>query len=557
MAGQDLTQLEEKLFEKIKAIEKMGATARYLPNRVEPGVAYQLNHENRWSRFSGETLFINQQIIANPNLEESIYWREAFLFIAPKELRNTWWVRILANTFPFSIQQTNEKYEKWSEIWESVIDPKLHQISDYKKLAFSVGSKGIIEIFRLCLHQTFFLQKELWDKRKKLSQIELNLKEFTLIVSKVRDASISLNESAVDLMKIALIKQTLKPKELEKYTDKSKSTIGKTIKKLQDMQILNTRMQVNIQRLGLGNYYMLFTCTRTQYETLKNNLPKHPYLFSYKVHCLTTCTVLLQFVGPRTEKFYLHLEKYCKWVKKTNQIIEFQLFELHNPFKSYFFKYFDPKSKVQNLNISVAAINYNLLREIPQDRRKGTSLEPENIIVKYPLFSKMCSKIDQIDLEIANQVLIGNFTRRGIQKAVKKDMNEVVKRLQYLEEEQVLTEDVSVKLPNSSEEVTLFIEEIKSKIEPFLKERMKILSNYLPDVFFSEVRGTYDGIMMHLSLPYSNILQFVNFINFFLPSTVNIQIILGRPKVVKLIRKLPVDRWTGREWLFYNEDFEM
>ncbi|MHA1556257.1 MAG: hypothetical protein ACTSPM_04910 [Candidatus Heimdallarchaeota archaeon] len=557
MATQDLTQLEEKLFEKIKAIEKMGATARYLPNRVEPGVAYQLNQESRWSRFSGETLFINQQIIANPNLEESIYWREAFLFIAPKELRNTWWVRFLANSFPFSIQQTNEKYEKWAEIWESVIDPKLHHISDYKKLAFSVGSKGIIEIFRLCLHHTFFLQKELWDKRKKLSQIELNLKEFTLIVSKVRDASISLNESAVDLMKIALIKQTLKPKELEKYTDKSKSTIGKTIKKLQDMQILNTRMQVNIQRLGLGYYYMLFTCTRTQYETLKNNLPKHTYLFSYKVHCLTTCTVLLQFVGPRTEKFYLHLEKYCKWVKKTNKIIEFQLFELHNPFKSYFFKYFDPKSKVQNLNISVAAINYNLLREIPQDRRKGTSLEPENIIVKYPQFSKMCSKIDQIDLEIANQVLIGNSTRRGIQKAVKKDMNEVVKRLQYLEEEQVLTEDVSVKLPNSSEEVTLFIEEIKSKIEPFLKERMKILSNYLPDVFFSEVRGTYNGIMMHLSLPYSNILQFVNFINFFLPSIVNIQIILGRPKVVKLIRKLPVDRWTGREWLFYNEDFEM
>lgn len=557
MTAQELTQLEEKLFEKIKAIEKMGISPRYLPNRVEPGVAYQLNQENRWSKFSGETLFINQQILTDIKLEPSIFWREAFLFFAPKELRNTWWVRILANTFPFSIQQTNENYEKWAEIWEKVIDPKLNKVSEYKKLAFSVGSKGIIEIFRLCLHQTFLLQKELRNERKKISQIELNLKEFTLIISKVRDVSVGINESAVDIMKIALIKQTLKANELEKYTDKSKSTISKITKKLQDMQVLDTKSQVNIHRLNLGNYYLLFNCTRKQYEKLKNNFPKHPFLFTYKVHCLATCTIILQFVGPRTKEFYLHLEKYCKWSKKTNQIIEYQLFELNNSFKSYFFKYFDPKSKIQNLNINDIVINYNLLREIPQAKRKGAKLEPENIIITIPQCSKLCDKLDQIDIEIINQFLIGNSTRRGIQKAVKKDMNKIVKRIRYLEEEKVLTEHVYVKLPNSSEEVMLFIEETKSENEPSLKERMKLLSYYLPDVFFSEVKGTFDGIMLLLSLSYSNVLQFVDFINFFLPSSVNIQIILGRPNELKRIRKLPVKRWTGFEWLFYEEDFEM
>ncbi len=555
MAAQELTQLEEKLFEKIKAIEKMGISARYLPNRVEPGVAYQLHQENRWSKFSGETLFINQQILADPILEPLIFWREAFMFLAPKDLRDTWWVRVLANTFPFSIRQTNENYEKWSEIWGKVIDPKLQEVSDYKKLAFSVGSKGIIEIFRLCLHQTFSLQKELRNEKIKFSQIELNLREFTLIVSKVRDVSVGINESAVDIMKIALIKQTLKPKELEKYTDKSKSTISKITKKLQDMQVLNTRTQVNIHRLNLGNYYMLLNCTRSQYEKLKNSFPKHPFLFTYRVHCLTTCTITLQFVGPRTEEFYLHLEKYCKWLKGSNQTIEYQLFELFNPFRSYSFKHFDTKSKIQNLNINDIAINYNLLREIPQEKRKGTKSEPENIIVTIPQFSKICNKLDQIDIEIINQILIGNFTRRGIQKIVKKDMNDIVKRLRYFKKEKVLAEHVYIKLPNNSEQVMLFIEETKN--EPSLKERMKLLCYYLPDAFFSEVKGTFDGIMLLLSLSYSNVLQFVDFINFFLPSSINIQIIVGRAKEQKEFRKLPVNRWTGSEWLFYEEDFEM
>ncbi len=557
MAAQELTQLEEKLFEKIKAIEKMGISVRYLPNRVEPGVAYQLNHENRWSKFSGETLFINQQILTDLKLEPLIFWREAFLFLAPKTLRDTWWVRVLANTFPFSIQQTNENYEKWSEVWEKVIDSKLQKVSEYKKLASSIGSKGIIEIFRLCLHQTLLVQKESGNERKKFSHVELNLKEFTLIISKVRDASVGLNDSAIDLLKIALIKQTLKPKELEKYTNKSRSTISKITKKLQDMQILDTRIQVNIHRLNLGNYYMLFNCTRKQYEKMKNSHPKHPFLFAYTVHCLTTCTISLQFIGPRTEKFFRHLEKYCKWLKRTNQIIEYQLFELHNSFRSYFLKYFNPKSKIQNLNINDIAINYNLLREMPQDKRKGANLESENIIITHPQYSKMCNKLDKNDIEIINQILNGNYTRRGIQKAIKKDMNYIVKRLQYLEEKEVLTENVYVKLPNNTERVTLFIKETKNENEPSLKERMKLLSYYLPNVLFSEVKGTFDGIMMLLSLSYSNVLQFVDFVNFFLPSSAYIQIILGRAKELQTFRKLPVNRWTGSEWLVYDDDFEM
>ena len=56
---------------------------------------------------------------------------------------------------------------------------------------------------------------------------------------------------------------------------------------------------------------------------------------------------------------------------------------------------------------------------------------------------------------------------------------------------------------------------------------------------------------------YSNILEFVDFINFFLPPIVNLQIIFGRPKEQKSFRLLPVKRWTGNEWLFYEEDFKM
>ena len=154
MAEQNLTQLEEKLFEKIKNIEKLGIESKYKPKRVEPGVAYQLNQESRWSRYSGDSLFINQQILADEYLQESIFWREAFLFFAPKEMRDVWWVRLLANCFPFSIKQTNENYVYWENLWNRVISPELRSVTEYKKIAFSLGPKGIIETLRLCLHRT-------------------------------------------------------------------------------------------------------------------------------------------------------------------------------------------------------------------------------------------------------------------------------------------------------------------------------------------------------------------------------------------------------------------
>ncbi|TFF84708.1 hypothetical protein EU523_01365, partial [Candidatus Heimdallarchaeota archaeon] len=88
-----LTKLEEKLFEKLSFIQKkFNMTPKYLPKRVEPGKELLLKKEENWSKFAGETLFINRGLLDESWIENAIMWREAFLLLVPLEMRNYWWV---------------------------------------------------------------------------------------------------------------------------------------------------------------------------------------------------------------------------------------------------------------------------------------------------------------------------------------------------------------------------------------------------------------------------------------------------------------------------------
>ena len=557
MAEQKMTQLEEKLFEKIKNIENLGIKPQYLPSRVEPGVAYQLTQENRWSKYSGESLFINQEILADDLLQESIFWREAFLFFAPKEMRNTWWVRVLANSFPFSIKQTIENYDNWERLWDVVIDPKLENAEKFRRLTLSIGPLGLIDALRICLQQTFVLQKDLKSEKNRKATIELNHKEFSLILSQIQKEAIGLNDSAIDIMKIALIKQTTKPKELEKYSDKSKSTISKSVKKLLDMQVLYSRYQVNIHLLNLGKHLILLSCTKKQYEKIRYSIPKHPFLFSYSIHRSVNYIIGLQFVGPRTKEFNQHLVNYCKQLESRGSILEYYVFEIINSLRNYNFKYFDPKTKTQNLNINDIAVNYSLLRDISQDQKEKYERDLDNIVIHIPQFSQAYHDIELADLEIINQIFDEKFTRRAIQKAVKKDMNEIVKRLKKLEENEILTEDVFAHLPNTSTIIFIIEEDKKSKKEDDLLEKLKLLSYNLPDVFFAELKGTFKGIYLCLSLPNTSIIQFVDFINFYLPKTTTIIPFISKEIERKNYRQLPLHRWINNEWQFEDSDFNL
>ena len=103
----DLTQLENELYEKVKLIKKHLHETKYNPIRVEPGIGFDLDIESKWSKFVGETLFINQKLLQELHYRNAIFWREAFLLFVPKQMRDSWWVKLIANAYPLSMKLSN------------------------------------------------------------------------------------------------------------------------------------------------------------------------------------------------------------------------------------------------------------------------------------------------------------------------------------------------------------------------------------------------------------------------------------------------------------------
>ncbi|MHA1879291.1 MAG: hypothetical protein ACTSYG_02755, partial [Candidatus Heimdallarchaeota archaeon] len=76
---QSLTLLENELLQKVNYLKSFLYEPLYFPKRVEPGLKVPPKTEKDWSKFSGETLFINLNLLKDDELREGIFWRESFL----------------------------------------------------------------------------------------------------------------------------------------------------------------------------------------------------------------------------------------------------------------------------------------------------------------------------------------------------------------------------------------------------------------------------------------------------------------------------------------------
>lgn len=150
----NLTQLENELYEKVKLIKKHFHETKYDPKRVEPGIGFELDGESKWSKFVGETLFINQKLLNIVHYRNAIFWREAFLLFAPQQMRENWWVRLLANAYPLSIKLSNIEHEQWENLWRESSPDLLDYIQSCKMLISSAGSFGLLEVLKQSLFQT-------------------------------------------------------------------------------------------------------------------------------------------------------------------------------------------------------------------------------------------------------------------------------------------------------------------------------------------------------------------------------------------------------------------
>ncbi len=556
----ELTQLENELYSKIKTIEKFLIQTKYTPKRVEPSIDMEINDQNRWSKYSGETLFINQSFLQDNVYQSSIFWREAFLLFAPKTCRDLWWIKFLANAFPLSIRMSQIKSNKWEKLWRKVTPGKSDLINNCKQLIASAGSEGIIDVLKHGLYETYYKHEEklkLGQKSRKIS--DLSSKEFELLLSEIYLNSVSISENAVDILEKILINQTIKPTIIKKHTNSHKSTISKTIKRLLDMQIIVHAYDVNYFALGLTQYIVLLICLKDQSFKFKS-LPKNPFLFSHKFNCLNACVITQYYVAPRTKTFYDNLVSYCERLMAENLITKYYAFEITKSSNNYTFRYFNPKTKMQKINFNDIAIESDLF-EI--DKIESKTLEKgslKNIIVPSRIVDIEPQEIDLIDLKILNQYLVGNNTRRVIQKNIKKDMNETVQRIRKLLASGILYEGIWVILPNTVD-INLYIENDittrKNKNTRSLKERLTRFCNFLPNVYLGEIEGHFNGLMIRAYLPHSAALSMADFFTWFLPENVNNQIILGKSTHQKYARQFVLNRWDDGSWIFYKEDFDI
>ncbi|NHJ04137.1 MAG: hypothetical protein EAX90_04895 [Candidatus Heimdallarchaeota archaeon] len=566
MVDEERTQLETELHAKINEIKKYNILPKYIPRRVEPGIAFDLKDENKWSRYMGETLFINQEFLADSLLHSIIFWRESFLLFAPLEMRNIKWIKDLANLFPLSVKISIEQEQKWEELWKNAQRSDELDLQFMKLFAKSAGPNGILDVLRLGIQRTFQIEKENCNREigSSKSSYILSQRELTLIYNRILHDNISISKNAINLIKIALTKQTLKLNELALYTSKSKTSISKTIKRLTDMNILYLRKSLNLKALNLTRYFVLLNCTRTQNNLLNKKIMSSPYLVSQRINCLNNCSIIHVFFGPNTQEFYNLLETYYGKLKNKGDIAEYFIVNAINKTTNYLLKYFNPNTKKQEINFIDMAIECNLLSALSKDSLSKRLENLENIVVEHINVDNIFHELDVIDIEIINQMISGNQTRRGIQKKIKKDMNETVNRIKILEDKKIIFDEVNVFLPDSDGQITFYIEDDailrkknhkQNNIIPSLVDQLKYLCYHLPNVFFSDLIGSFHGLMIHAYLPYSNTIEFADFINWYLPTGLKVQCILGSPLFEYTEMKLPANRWIDEKWQFSANDF--
>ncbi|NPE07297.1 MAG: hypothetical protein GNW80_03355 [Asgard group archaeon] len=556
----NLTQLENELYEKVKVIKQYFHETKYSPKRVEPGVGFELDNESKWSKFVGETLFINQKMLQGVHYRNAIFWREAILLFVPKQMRDSWWVRLIANAYPLSMKLSHIEHEKWEKLWREISPDLQVYIDSCKLLISSAGSPGLLEVLKQGLYKTQYQHEELVKKRLANKQTsDLDPHEISLILSNTFQESVNISDNAIDIMNIALIKQTIKPKELEKNLSLHHGTIAKTVKKLLEMNVLIKKYRINYLALGLTQFMVLLICTKKQRVYFRTPI-RNPFLYTHKFICLNACVITQFYVGPKTKDYYKKLVNYCQNLKEKNQIVEFHVFELHSAFRSYWFKYFNTKTKSLNFNLNDIAIESSLFDNVSTETHKEKSNLLGNIVIPTRIVETKYLDLDSLDLKILNQFMTGIYNRRAIQKNIKKDMNETVQRIKKLFENKIIYEDIQVILPRSDGEISAYLEvnsNKTSKNHNNLRERIINFCYHLPHVYCGEINGTFNGLMLFSRLPSSITMGMAELFNWYLPDGINTQIIVGRPEIQKDKDELFVSRWNNGEWIVSEDDFEL
>jgi hypothetical protein len=452
----------------------------------------------------------------------------------------------------------SHKNEVWENLIKSVTPEYDYLIDKCILISSSAGPEGIITALMNCLYQVMSKPVDRYSFVLKKSYSKLDPKEFDLILSDVYFNSIKISDNALSIIELVLLKDSIKPNKIAQFSTKHPSVISKMINKLLAMKVLAHEYAVNYFALGLTQYVVLLNCTKEQSQNF-SQLPANPYLFSQKFNCLNTCIITHYYVAPKSKDFFNKLKESCNDLIKENKIINFYAFEITSSYRTFLFKYFDTKTKRQNINFNDLAIESDIF-ELDINTPISKQSDIGNIVVPSGIAGNEIVEFDLFDLQIINQFLLGNSNRKIIQKNLRKNMNEIIRRTNRLIDKKVIYNQIWAILPDSTSEVSFYIEDElhnnRSKTSTrTLTDRLIHFCNYLPNIYVATIKGSYNGILLRSYMPYSLALNMADFFIWYLPEDIDNQIILGKSIFQKYSGVLCEHRWENGNWIFHDEDF--
>ena len=114
-------------------------------------------------------------------------------------------------------------------------------------------------------------------------------------------------------------------------------------------------------------------------------------------------------------------------------------------------------------------------------------------------------------------------------------------------------------MPGSDSEISAYLEidpNNRSKNSQYLRERIINFCYHLPHVYCGEINGTFNGLLLLSKLPSSITMGLAELFNWFLPDSINTQIIVGRPEIQKARDTIKGNRWINGQWIISEKDFE-
>ncbi|MEA2070205.1 MAG: hypothetical protein U9O98_02850 [Asgard group archaeon] len=556
------TQLERDLYSQVQnVISDHDFMPYYYPQRVEPLSRSSLNDYQNWSKFAGKTLFINEELLDIKYIRKPLMLRETFLLYIKLNKRNCWWVQALANTFPlvFSIQQKAQ--EKWELLRQEVEKHSTELLDSLELIASTCGQEGIFEVLKTASYTTLRKKEQYNRKTKTKVTRKLSLKEFYAILHKIRSDYLRLNDLSIDILKIALIRQTTKLKELAQFISKHKSTISKNINNLLNQKILYERFALNKEKFGLVSYTTFASIKPKYISFFTSHFPSNPFLYSQKIYRFYQPFFTQHYVAPNSNEFRQLLHDSYSKLNNEEKISNYHIFQIKNPHRIYNLSLYDQKKNQTKIQLFDHSIKTDLFK-INLAEKDYLDKTSEIIDLPLPAFKKTILKLSELDFGIINQFLRGQTKRRKIQQNLQKDMNSIIERIHLLRENNILYRQVNAILPDCLNHLAFFIElnaesKLQNKNNSILKQRLHNLCYCLPHAYFASIEGSFTGLTIQTYLPKSGVIEFLDFLNWFLPESNRRISILGNAISTYFPRKILYKRWLGKgQWITNPNDFE-